>query len=393
MPEPTPKIRVAKFVGSAATAEPLGEPAPKHDRKFPCPSCAARLDFDPAAKGLKCPYCGYEKAIEADADAAIVERDYLEYLSREEGKGKILEGRSTEVRCGGCGANVLLEDKVRTEKCPYCMTFLDSEPHIAEAMVPPESVLPFALDLRQSRNAYEQWMKGLWFAPSGLTNLSSLGQLSGVYVPYWTYDANTVSNYSGQRGDNYTDTEWYTERLPDGSTRQATRTVVRTRWSFASGTVRNFFDDVLICASKSIRADLIQCVRDWKLRKLEPFQPAYLSGFRTERYGIGLKDGFGKAKEAMEGEILRLIRQDIGGDHQRIDEKKTRYSAITFKHILLPVWLAVYRYNGKTYQILVNGRTGTVAGDRPYSVWKITGLVVGILAALLVLILIVSIFK
>jgi hypothetical protein len=95
----------------------------------------------------------------------------------------------------------------------------------------------------------------------------------------------------------------------------------------------------------------------------------------------------------MEGEIFRLIRQDIGGDHQRVDEKKTRYSAITFKHILLPVWLAVYRYNGKTFQILVNGRTGTVAGDRPYSVWKITGLVVGILFALLVLILIVSRFK
>ena len=107
MPDPTPKIRVAKLLDPKP--EPAEEPAPKTGRQFPCLSCAARLDFDPTAKGLKCPYCGYEKKIEADADAEIVERDYLEYLSREEGKGKVIEGRSSEVRCGGCGANVLLE--------------------------------------------------------------------------------------------------------------------------------------------------------------------------------------------------------------------------------------------------------------------------------------------
>lgn len=391
MPEPTPKIRVAKLLD--AKPESAEEPAPKSGRQFPCPSCAARLDFDPAAKGLKCPYCGYEKKIEVEADAEILERDYLEYLSREEGKGKVIEGRSSEVRCGGCGANVLLEDKVRTERCPYCLTHLDSEPQIAEVMIPPESVLPFALDLRNAREAFDSWMKGLWFAPKGLSNLSSLGQLSGVYVPYWTYDSNTMTYYTGQRGDNYTDTEWYTETQPDGSTRQASRTVTRIAWSSVSGNVQHFFDDVLICASKSVRPDLIRCIRDWKLKKLEPFAPAYLSGFRTERYSVGLKDGFAKAKDEMEDEITRLVRRDIGGDHQQISEKKSRYSAITFKHLLLPIWLAVYRYNGKTFQILINGRTGTVAGDRPYSIWKIGGLILAILFAVLLFILIISRFK
>lgn len=393
MPDPIPTIPVAKRV---VVAEPViveeADP-PKTGRQFPCPSCAARLDFDPTANGLKCPYCGYEKKIEREEDAEIVERDYLEYLTREEGKGKVIAGRTNEVRCGGCGANVLIEDNVRTERCPYCMTHLDSEPHIAEAMIPPESVLPFALDLRGARQAYDKWMQGLWFAPTKLKHLSALGQVSGVYVPFWTYDSDTQTYYTGQRGDNYTDTVWVTQRQPDGSTRQVAQTVVRIRWSHASGQVRYFFDDVLICSSKSIRADLIACIRDWKLRKLEPFKPDYLSGFRTERYAIGLKEGFAKAKAVMEVEIDRLVRADIGGDHQRVDEKKSRYSAITFKHILLPVWLAVYRYNGKTFQILVNGRTGTVAGDRPYSIWKITGLVIAIICAILVIALIASRFK
>jgi predicted RNA-binding Zn-ribbon protein involved in translation (DUF1610 family) len=386
MPDESPATSESEPLVKAPT---VSRAAPS-GRQFPCPSCAARLDFDPAAKGLKCPYCGYEKSIERDADAEVLERDYLEYLTREEGKGKAIPGRSSEVRCGGCGANVLLEDKVQTEKCPYCLTHLTNEPHAAESMVPPEAVLPFEIDLRGARSAFEKWLGNLWFAPNGLAKFSSLGQLSGIYVPHWTYDSDTTSNYTGQRGDNYTVYESYTERMPDGSTRTATRPVTRINWTWVRGRVDHFFDDVLIIASKGVRNDLLAAAADWKLKKLEPFQPDFLSGFRTERYCLGLKEGFVQAKEKMEGEIVRLIRRDIGGDHQRIDDKKTRYSGITFKHVLLPVWLAVYRYNGKSFQIVVNGRTGGIAGDRPYSVWKITGLVLAILASIIVAILIFS---
>jgi DNA-directed RNA polymerase subunit RPC12/RpoP len=153
-------------------------------RQFPCPSCAARLDFDPVVNGMKCPYCGYQKAIDQDPDAQILEHDYIEYLGREESKGKPIPGRSSEVRCGGCGANVLLEDKVKTEKCPYCLAHLTNEPRIAEQMIQPESLLPFTLDLRAARGSFDKWLTNLWFAPRGLTRFSALGQLSGIYVPY-----------------------------------------------------------------------------------------------------------------------------------------------------------------------------------------------------------------
>jgi DNA-directed RNA polymerase subunit RPC12/RpoP len=362
-------------------------------RQFPCLQCAARLDFDPSIRGMKCPYCGYEKSIDKKVEAEILEHDYLDYLSREEGKGSAIPGRSSEVRCTGCGANVLLEDKIETEKCPYCLTHLTNEPQIATQMIQPESVLPFELDLRGSRTSFSQWLGSLWFAPSGLVKLSALGQLTGIYVPFWTYDSETFSKYSGQRGDNYTTYETFTERMSDGSTRQVSRPVTRINWSWVQGEVDHFFDDVLVCGSKSVRPDLLRAIQDWKLRKLETFQPEYLSGFRTERYSIGLKDGYLVAKDLMEPTIVQMIRQDIGGDHQRIDDKTTRYSAITFKHTLLPVWLAVYRFHGKTFQIVINGRTGAVAGDRPYSIWKITSLVLAIIAVIVVIALLVMKFQ
>jgi DNA-directed RNA polymerase subunit RPC12/RpoP len=364
--------------------DPTVSKAPPTGRKFPCANCGARLDFDPKVRGLKCPYCGFEEKIEKADHAEVHERDYLEYLSREEGKGKALPGRSTETRCTGCGAVVLLEDKVATDKCPFCATHLETAPEAAKAMIPPEAVLPFKEDLKGAREAFDRWLTGLWFAPNELKGLANLGQLSGVYVPYWTYDAMTYTFYDGERGDNYTVTIMVTERDSEGRERQVPQTVIQVRWTNVSGEVQHFFDDVLVCGSKSLRDDLVDKIGPWELPKLEPFEPAYLSGFKTERYAIGLKEGMQAAKKEMEQTIYQLICQDIGGDQQRVYQKQTRYSGMTFKHTLLPVWVAAYRYNNKAYQILVNGRSGKVAGDRPYSTWKIARLVILILLAILI---------
>ena len=375
--DPIPVARPVRKAAVVTKAPPAG-------RKFPCPQCGARLDFDPSAAGLRCPYCGYHEEILRDEAAEVAERDYQDYLTREEGKGKAIEGRSTQTRCTGCGAVVLLEDKVATERCPFCATHLETRPEAAEAMIPPESLLPFSVDLRTARERFTKWLHGLWFAPNELKRVAVLGQFAGVYLPYWTYDTMTYTFYEGQRGDNYQDTVW------DASQKRF-KTVTRTRWHSVSGEVDHFFDDVLVCASHSLPPGLIADLGDWRLDRLEPFNPGYLSGFKTERYALGLKEGFRAAKDIMAPEIDDLIRQDIGGDHQRIDSKRTRYSQITFKHLLLPTWVAVYRYHDRTFQILVNGRTGRVTGDRPYSWWKITllvlliALVVGVIAVVVMM--------
>ncbi len=372
-------------IAKPVVKEPTVSSAPPAGRKFPCPSCGARLDFDPSARGLKCPYCGYEQKIERGDKAEVAEREYGEYLDREEARGKAIPGRSSETRCTGCGANVLLEDNIATERCPFCATHLENKPEAAHAMIPPESLLPFAVDLRDARTEFEKWIHSLWFAPNALKRLAALGQLTGVYVPYWTYDAMTITFYEGQRGEDYTTTQTYT----DAQGNRQTRTVVHTNWYPVQGEVRHFFDDVLLCGSHSLPDDLLAKVDEWELRKLEPFRPDYLSGFRTERYGVGLRDGYKIAKQLMQPTIDQLVRRDIGGDHQRVHSQNSRYSAVTFKPLLLPLWVAVYRYHDRTFQILVNGRTGRVAGYRPYSGWKIAAWVTLAVLAVIFLVLLV----
>ena len=379
--------------GPPVAKDPSLTKAPPAGKLFPCVKCGAKVEFDPRERALKCPYCGHTSAVE-DAGGEVEERNFNEYASKlVKGNVRGIAGRSTQTRCGACGAMVLLEDKVVTDKCPFCGTHLENKPEAVEGMLPPESLIPFKLDLRAARAAFEKWLGNLWFAPTELKKIANLGQLTGVYVPYWTYDAMTYTKYRGMRGDDYQETEYYTERDAQGNTVQRSRTVTKTNWYPVSGEVQHFFDDVLVCGSKSIPAHLIAGLEPWDTGELEPFQDAFLAGLKTERYAVELKAGLKIAKEMMQPTIHNLIRRDIGGDHQRIEMTDTRYVGVTFKHCLLPVWVANYRYHEKLFQILINGRTGKVSGERPWSFWKIFGLVALILLAIALIITLVSVFS
>ncbi len=359
--------------------------APAEGRKFPCKNCGARLDFDPSQRALKCPYCGYVEQIAPSADA-VQEHDYQQALSKVGVGTGTITGRSSEVRCPGCGAMVLLEDNVETAACPFCATHLENVPRTAAAtMICPESLLPFKVAQRDAVKAFNQWIASRWFAPNNLKKMANLGQLSGVYMPFWTYDSMTYSQYTGMRGDDYWETEYYT----DSEGRSQTRQVRRTRWTYVSGEVDHFFDDVLVCASTSLPRPSVDALEPWDLQGLTGFKSEYLAGFKTERYVVSLGDGFQTAQGIMDAGIRSLIRVNIGGDHQQITSVHTQHVGVTYKHILLPLWLAVYRYQSKTFRILVNARTGEVSGDRPYSWIKITlavlaGLIVAVIIAIVV---------
>ena len=236
---------------------------------------------------------------------------------------------------------------------------------------------------QQAEKAYILWLGKIWWAPFGFKkDVQSNEKLSGVYIPYWTYDSDTFSAYTGERGDDYTVMESYTT-VENGKTVTRQRPVTRTRWTFVSGNVSHFFDDVLVIASNTLPRNKTEKLEPWDLKNLVPFDEAFLSGFRTECYQVDLKKGLDYAKVRMKKYIETLVQQDIGGDHQRIHSVNTNYSNLTFKHILLPIWISAYRYENKPYRYLVNGRTGEVQGEYPVSVLKIILTILAIAAVVL----------
>ncbi|MEM7545652.1 MAG: primosomal protein N' (replication factor Y) - superfamily II helicase [Pseudomonadota bacterium] len=340
--------------------------------KFPCATCGAALEYAPGETVQRCPFCGDTNEIEqADTPwgaAIIAEQDLRAALANRLDEEAMEETRT--VHCDSCGADVEFDDKTHAGTCPFC-----ASPVVARTTpnrhIKPKGVLPFALTEAEARTAMNDWLGGLWFAPSGLQDYARAGRpMRGIYVPYWTYDADTTSEYRGERGTVY----YVSVRVPvqvDGKTVMRTRQVPKVRWRRVSGRVARFFDDVLVLASRSLPKKFADRLGPWDLSALKPYQAAYLAGFDAEAYTVPLEEGFAEARARMDEVILRDIRFDIGGDKQRISHVDTRVSATTFKHILLPVWMAAYKYRGATYRFIVNGRTGSVQGERPWSYWKI----------------------
>jgi len=362
-------------------------PAPSSPsrRQFPCKDCGADLVFAPGTNCLKCPYCGAENHI-PDADpGAVQEEDFRATLANLENSAETQD--TLAIKCTSCGAESQFGGDVVASKCPFC-----GAPIVATAQsvkqIKPKALLPFYVTREQASAAFRQWVASLWFAPGELSKTAERSGIDGVYTPAWTYDADTDSEYTGQRGDDYWETETYTETDSNGNTVTRTRQVRRTRWSYASGRVENTFDDILVLASNSLPRKIAQRLEPWDLKNLVPYRDEYLSGFVAESYQVDLPQGFEAARQIMDGVIRQTICRDIGGDHQRIDSVDTQYENVTFKHTLLPVWISAYRYRERVFRFLVNARTGEVQGERPYSAWKITVLVLSILFAILLIILI-----
>jgi len=347
--------------------------APKIHR-YQCPGCSADLIFEPRDGCLSCPYCGRSEPIPASA-AEVQERSYDEYLKlRPEQLAKISEN-ALEVQCTGCGTTVTFSPPQVAGDCPFCAAKIVAQPQVADPMLAPEGVLPFKITQRQASDAIKAWLASRWFAPNALVQLAKQELASSVYIPFWTYDAHTTTHYSGERGEYYWETESYVETDSQGRSVTRTRQVRRTRWHPASGTVARWFDDILIAASKSVPPERLATLEPWDMAELKPYQPAYLAGHKAQRYQLELADGFEHAKAIMAPVIESDARQDIGGDEQRLHQIATAYSGITFKQLLMPVWISAYRFQSRVYQVLVNARTAEVQGERPYSPWKIVGFV------------------
>ena len=344
--------------------------------------------FEPKDGFLTCPYCGHKEAI-ADSNQQVEEQSYEQHLNIRPEQMATLAAGALEVQCQSCGAKSIFTPPEVAGRCDFCGVQIVAQAKSADPIVAPEGLLPFSIGQKEVTESLRGWLSSRWFAPNDLKRFAEPEAIHGIYIPFWTYDTNTTTYYSGQRGDHYYVTETYTERDSQGNEVQRTRQVQHTRWSPAAGTVSAWFDDVLIPATTSLSSNRLVALEPWDLVELKPYNPAFLSGFKAQRYQVDLGQGFERVKVAIAGPIESNVRQDIGGDVQTIDELTTHYSGITFKHLLLPVYAGAYRFNGKVFQIVVNGRTGEIQGDRPYSVWKI---VLFIAFLLLVILILVAVF-
>ncbi|MFD1926638.1 hypothetical protein ACFSFY_00935 [Sporosarcina siberiensis] len=341
-----------------------------------CFSCGGNTIFDPKTGTLKCPFCGNEKEIERTT-ANTIENDFLKALEKED------HGWDDEKRvfkCDNCGAETLLDKDKIADFCSFCgSSHISISKH--HAGIKPALVVPFQISKEEAVEKFKVWIRKRYFAPTKLKKSYQLSKITGTYLPYWTFDSHTKSTFTVRVGTYYYVMETRTVH-EDGKTRQVTEQVRKTRWHMENGRYSEFFDDVLVKASKNVASGLIDKIEPFHMNGLLDYKTEYLSGFLAERYSINLKEGWDDAKAIIDNGISSGIQAQVYGDIVQIVSVQTDYEETTYKHILLPLWISSFLYNNTVYRFLVNGQTGKVSGKSPISAVKIFFLIVSIIAVI-----------
>ena len=340
--------------------------------KRPCSDCGGELEWNASKQVLSCPYCGFipkEQAARGApaAGSGIAEHDLEKSLL---GTADDKRGYGTEtvkVKCQSCNAISVFEPTRVAQRCEFCGSPSIVPYQETRDAISPESLLPVKLDAPRVRDIVKQWVSSRWFAPDALKSGALTDTLKAIYLPYWTFDASAHADWTATSGDYYYTTETYR----DSSGRQQTRQVRHVRWYPSSGALDHFFDDDLVPGTVGVRMDLLNKVEPFPTKELKPYDPAFVRGWTVERYQVDLRKAAELNRGQMDQELQTLCGQQVPGDTYRDLQVQAAYAQRTFKHILVPTWLVTYTFGAKTFQVLVNGYTGSTAGDRPISYVKV----------------------
>lgn len=333
--------------------------------KFPCKSCGGKMIYDPESTSLLCPYCGSKAEITRET------MDIKEYnFSDAENNENCDWGVETRVvKCDSCGAETVIEANSIAQFCAFC-----GSPQVVKdnksAGIAPESLIPFKISEKSAKQLFTNWVKERFFAPKALKSNYQMERLKGVYIPCWTYDSNTFSNYTAEGGTYYyeQETEWVEE---NGQRIEKTKQVRKVRWWPTSGDYSKFFNDIPVPASKQIDNKLMSELEPFNREELVPYKPEYLSGFLAERSGVSLKEGWEQARQKIDYDLKDEVTKKINADEVRNLNINTTYSDVKYKLTLNPVWISAFKFKNKTYVYMINGQNGEVAGRFPLSVWKV----------------------
>lgn len=307
----------------------------------------------------------------------IVEHDLIQALRAIPDDQRGWQAKKISVKCQSCQAISVFDPARVGQRCDFCgSSALVPYEEIKEAFRP-ESLLPMKVSENQVRDSIHRWYRTRWFAPNRLKRAALTDTVKGLYIPYWTFDAQVHADWTAESGYYYYEEETY--RDSQGELR--TRTVQKVRWQPSSGQLDHFFDDELVPASRGVQPETLRRIEPFPTKELAPYQAGYLSGWVVERYQIDLGTAAHTAREEMDAELRQLCAGQVPGDTHRNLQVGADYSGQTFKHILVPIWLLTYNYGARNFQVVMNGYTGTIAGKYPKSWVKILLAVLALLAA------------
>lgn len=347
--------------------------------EFACPQCGAATAYSVADGGLKCAHCGYyeppkKQIVGKGAQEFEFKVETLEQVAAARGWG---EARR-ELECQNCGAHTTLPTGALTATCPFCASNKVLQREAAQDALRPRFLIPFQRKPEELGPIVQKWLGSSWMTPAALKQKATVGQFTPIYLPYWTFDSTTSAQWRAEVGYNET------ERYYDHSSKEwRTRTKIRWRWE--DGQVRHPFDDLLVPGTIKLSPLHLEKIGNFNTGGLVAYTAEFLAGMHAQTYDLQLEPAWAIARNQMRETTRTDCHAQIRGDHVRNFTMTLDFSDESWRYVLLPVYVSAYQYNDgktglKTYQMLINGQTGAISGQRPVDWTKVWLAIAALLA-------------
>jgi DNA-directed RNA polymerase subunit RPC12/RpoP len=372
-------------VASAVPGIELFMPAPEDAGpgpevvNFKCPQCLATTAFSVTDGGLRCAHCGYYEPPSTPVvgkgartfEFTVETVEAARQAAARQANGWGIE--RCELQCQNCGAETSLPPGDLTHTCPFCGSNRVLQHEAPQDQLRPRFLIPFKIEVDRCRVLAREWLSSSWMTPKVLKEAAGVGDFSGVYVPYWTFDARTTANWRAEVGHQVTESYY-------DAASKTWKTRTKTVWRWESGRAQLEFDDMLVNGSTKLSPVLLKGMQDFDTHDLVPYAPSYLAGLLAQAYDRSLESAWEEGRERMRARTKDACQSQASTKQIRNFSMSLDFTDESYRYVLVPLYLAAYRYEGETYQVMINGQTGTIAGQRPVD-WTKVGLAIGAMLA------------
>lgn len=360
---------------------------------FRCPHCDGATAYSTDDGGLTCSFCGYHEAPQVE----VVGKGAQDFEFTVETVERSVNGwgqERKELVCNSCASHITISTEMLTHTCPFCGSNAVVQTRAPQDVLRPRFLVPFVTTTENCRQITAVWLQNSWMLPKDLQNLARTTEYTPIYIPFWTFDARTKASWraevyntdASRRRHSAPNWKWERPFLLKLGDREG------SQWDWESGQVSLFTDDMLISGSRQISLTLLKQMQGYRLGDLVPYNPTFLAGISAQAYDVDLETAWQAARTAMRGKTKETCIEQASARRMRNFSMELAFSEESWRYILLPLYLATYRYGDKVFQVMINGQSGVIAGQRPVDwqkvakvlgLWFLPGLVLAIAAAVL----------